>query len=282
MRGVRTKDLCYQYASSGFSLQNINIEIDEGEFVLVTGASGCGKSTLAYCLSGVIPHCIKSGEMRGEVIVNGKNTRDVELNKLVKDVGIVLQNPESQIFGTTIEEDITFGLENLCLSPNVIRDKVNEVLTFIGLEKVRGKNPYQLSGGEKQKLVIGSVLAMDPSILVLDEPVSNLDSFGAEVVLSTLVSLKNVGKTVVLIERRIEKVVSFVDRIIALDGGKVVADMSPRSFFKNRKLVEKLDVNPPQVVRLVYRLEESGVKMGDVPLTVEEFVRGLNGPYNKN
>ncbi len=282
MKGLITEDLCYRYDSSGFSLQNVNIEIGGGEFVLVTGPSGCGKSTLAYCLSGVIPHCIKSGEMKGRVIVNGKDTRTTELNKLVRDVGIVLQNPESQIFGMTVEEDIAFGLENVCLPPSTIREKVDEVLSFIGLENARAKNPYQLSGGEKQRLVIGSVLAMDPSILILDEPFSNIDSLGAETVLSTLVSLKNAGKTVVLIERRSEYVISFVDRIIALEDGGVVADTNPRSFFKNRKLVEELDINLPQVVRLAYKLEESGVKMGDVPLTVEELVSDLNGSYNRN
>lgn len=282
MRGLITENLCYQYASSGFSLRNVNIEIDEGEFVLVTGASGCGKSTLAYCLSGIIPHCIKNGDVRGRVIVNGKDTRNTELNRLAKEVGMVLQNPESQIFGMTVEEEVAFGLENLCLPPSVIGEKVDEVLGFIGLEKARVKNPHQLSGGEKQRLVIGSILAMDPSILILDEPLSNLDSLGAELILSTLVSLKKAGKTVVLIERKIENVISFADRIIALDDGEVIADTKPRSFFKNRKLVENLDVNPPQVIRLAYNLEESGVKIGEFPLTVEEFLRGFNGSYNKN
>jgi energy-coupling factor transporter ATP-binding protein EcfA2 len=281
MKKIVVRNLYYKYFNSDFTLKKINLEIDSGEFVLVTGPSGSGKSTLAYCLSGIIPHCMKNGEMKGEVLIDGKDTRNFSLNELTKKVGIILQNPESQIFGTSVEEDIAFGLENLSLPPQVISKKVDEILDFVGLKKLREKEPECLSGGQKQRLVIGSILAMEPDVLILDEPVSNLDPLGTKLVLSTLISLKK-SKTIILIERKSEQVIPFVDKVIAIDNGAIVAKKSPKELFKDRVLIERLGINPPQVVRLAYKLEELGVRFKDLPLTVEEFLSGFNATNYKD
>jgi energy-coupling factor transport system ATP-binding protein len=210
------ENLQFSYNSSGFALRNINLKIKENEFVLLTGASGSGKSTLLYCITGIIPHYIKHGEMIGNVWIDGKNTKEVSLEELAKKIGIVLQNPESQIFGMTVEEDIAFGLENACMPRYQIHKKINEILNFLELEKFREKPPESLSGGQKQRLVIGSVLALQPEILVFDEPFSNLDPWGVNLVVSTLEKLKKAGKTILLAERKIEEVIDLVDRIISI------------------------------------------------------------------
>lgn len=273
-------NLYYRHYNSEFSLKNINLKI-RNEFVLLTGPSGAGKSTLIYCLTGLIPHYIRNGKMSGGVWVDGKNTNDTPLEELTKKVGVVLQNPESQIFGMTVEEDLVFGLENLCIPRHQINKKVNEILSFLELKKYKNMAPEALSGGQKQRLVIGSVLALEPEIIVLDEPLSNLDPWGVRLVVSTLEKLKKAGRTIVLVERKIENVVHLVDRVVALENGKIIADDSPRKFLANKKLVERLGINIPQVVKLAYCLKNSGFKFTKFPLTAKEFMSELNEFYNK-
>lgn len=280
MEKIVVENLCFEYYNSNFKLKNINLKIKSGEFVLLTGPSGSGKSTLAYCFSGIIPHCIKNGEMKGRVIIDGIDTREIPLNELVKKVGIVFQNPESQIFGMSVEEDIAFGLENLCYPREKIIKRVENILSFLELKKLREESPDCLSGGQKQRLVIGSVLAMEPEILVLDEPASNLDPQGTKMILSTLSSLKNMGKTIILIERKVEYILPFIDRVIAMNDGEIIANSDPRDFFKNKKLVEKINVHPPQIIRLYYKLIEKNMKLNYLPLTIEEFVSVLYGTYH--
>jgi energy-coupling factor transport system ATP-binding protein len=279
---IVVESLKFSYNSSGFSLKNINLKIKENEFVLLTGASGSGKSTLLYCITGIIPHYIRNGKISGNIWVNGKNTRETPLEELAKEVGIVLQNPESQIFGMTVEEDIAFGLENACIPRQQIGKKINEILNFLELEKFREKPPESLSGGQKQRLVIGSVVALQPEILVFDEPFSNLDPWGVNLVVSTLKKLKKAGKTILLAERRIEEVIHLADRIVVLENGKIIADKHPREFFANRKLVEKSKINIPQVVRLAYGLESKGIRFERFPLSVREVLEELDGYDNKN
>ena len=278
---IIVENLYYKHYNSEFSLKNINLKIGN-EFVLLTGPSGSGKSTLVYCLTGLIPHHIRNGKMGGSVRIDGKNTNDTPLEELTKKVGVVLQNPESQIFGMTVEEDLAFGLENLCMPRHQINKKVNEILSFLELKKFRNMPPEALSGGQKQRLVIGSVLVLEPEIIVLDEPLSNLDPWSARLVVSTLEKLKKAGRTIVLVEGKIENVVHLVDRMVALENGRIIADETPRKFLANKKLVERLGISIPQVVKLTYLLKKSGFKFMKFPLTAEEFMSGLNESYNKH
>lgn len=271
---IVVENLCYKYRNSEFELHYINLKIGN-EFVLVTGRSGSGKSTLIYCLAGLIPHYIRNGEMKGEVWIDGRKTSETPLEELAKKVGVVLQNPESQIFGMTVEEDLAFGLENLCVPRHQMERKVSEILSFLGLEKFRNMPPEALSGGQKQRLAIGSVLALDPEVIVLDEPLSNLDPWGARLIVSTLEKLKEAGRTVVLVERKIEDVIHLVDRVIALEDGRLIADEPPREFLADRGLVERLGVEIPQAVKLAHHLESSGLKFAEFPITAEELVGEL-------
>lgn len=274
---LKAENLTAEYYGSQFSLKNINLSIEEGEIVLLTGPSGSGKTMLLYCLSGIIPHCINVRKYEGAVYIDGLEVRKTKLTDITKICGYVLQNPTSQIFGMTVEEDMAFGLENLCIERDEISRRLEEILKFVNLEKYRESDPLSLSGGEKQRVAIGSMIIMQPKIMFLDEPTSNLDPRGTKEVLSMLKKLKEIKKTVVLVERKIEHIVPYVDRIVALDNGAVVLDSEPKRFFANQDVVEKLGVNPPQATRLAYQLGKKGIRIKEIPTSVQELQTMLLG-----
>ena len=276
------ENLNFRYQNSDFRLKNINLKIDRGEFVFIAGQSGAGKSTLLYCLTGLIPHYIKEGEMKGDVWIDNLNTKEVSLTDLSRKIGIILQNPESQIFGMTVEEDLAFALENMGIPRYEIGRRINKVLNLLELRKFRNKAPEILSGGQKKRLIIGSILSLNPEILVLDEPFSNLDPSGIQLVASTLEKLKKVGKIIILADRKIEHVIHLVDRVIVLDKGKIIGDLPLRKFSENRNLVKRSGIIIPQVLKLSYSLQSLGMRFDKFPITVEELLRELNGSCYKN
>jgi energy-coupling factor transport system ATP-binding protein len=282
MEKIVVENLNFRYQNSDFRLKNINLKIDRGEFVFIAGQSGAGKSTLLYCLTGLIPHYIKEGEMKGDVWIDNLNTKEVSLTDLSRKIGIILQNPESQIFGMTVEEDLAFALENMGIPRYEIGRRINKVLNLLELRKFRNKAPEILSGGQKKRLIIGSILSLNPEILVLDEPFSNLDPSGIQLVASTLEKLKKVGKIIILADRKIEHVIHLVDRVIVLDKGKIIGDLPLRKFSENRNLVKRSGIIIPQVLKLSYSLQSLGMRFNKFPITVEELLRELNGSCYKN
>jgi|YelNatPaOPRAMG01_1025707.scaffolds.fasta_scaffold48197_3 energy-coupling factor transporter ATP-binding protein EcfA2 len=272
MEAVKTNHLTIKYyASQDYALRDVSLSVDEGTLNLITGPSSSGKTTLLYALSGVIPHCVDVESYEGSVEIKGKKVSETPFPELVSEIGILLQNPTSQIFGMTVEEDIVFGLENLCLDRREMDRILEETLELVGLREHRFDDPNSLSGGERQRTVIGSILAMNPKILFLDEPTSNLDPAGAREVLKTLYRLKGMGKTVILVERKIEHIAPFVDKIIAVDQGRIVFQGTPREFYSDPQRITSLGVNAPQVVLLAHRLKGMGVHLEGIPLTLEEF-----------
>jgi energy-coupling factor transport system ATP-binding protein len=263
MEKIVVENLNFRYQNSDFRLKNINLKIDRGEFVFIAGQSGAGKSTLLYCLTGLIPHYIKEGEMKGDVWIDNLNTKEVSLTDLSRKIGIILQNPESQIFGMTVEEDLAFALENMGIPRYEIGRRINKVLNLLELRKFRNKAPEILSGGQKKRLIIGSILSLNPEILVLDEPFSNLDPSGIQLVASTLEKLKKVGKIIILADRKIEHVIHLVDRVIVLDKGKIIGDLPLRKFSENRNLVKRSGIIIPQVLKLSYSLQSLGMRFNN-------------------
>ena len=269
---IKVEHLSYTYPYSRDPvLSDVDFEVKEKEFILITGPSGSGKSTLALSLAGVIPHILKGGTMEGRVLVDGVDNRLMRLSEIARKIGMVFQDPECQFFGLTVEEEVAFGLENLCIPRDLMEKKVNELLTLSGLLKFKKKEPSSLSGGQKQRLAIISVLAMEPSVIILDEPTSNLDPYGASLALDTLQKLQQTGKTIILIERKAAHVMPLASRIIALQEGKIVVDAAPRKFFADEALLKNLQVYTPQVVRAAHKLQELGFNFNEFPLTVEEF-----------
>jgi len=267
---IRIDNLSFRYGgSSQAALCDITLDIDDGEFVLITGLSGGGKSSLCRCLNGLIPH-FYGGEISGRVEVAGFDVMKHSTRELATSVGMVFQDPENQLIAFDVEREIAFSLENLSFSPDMMAKRVEDVLDVVNIAALRHRHIDELSGGEKQKVAIASVLALYPSILVLDEPTSELDPKGAEEILALVKRLNDeMGITVVLVEHRLERVMAYVDRLVVLDKGKVVADGSPQSVLNEKKL-SRSGIGIPPLVALAHGLRDKGIEINDIPLTVKE------------
>lgn len=250
---IEVKGLCYTYPESESpSLIDVNFKAEPGEFVLVTGPSGCGKTTFCRALNGLIPNSY-GGDFKGVVVVDGLLTTSTPVYELAQRVGLVFQNPENELFCTTVEREVAFGPENLALPREEIAMRVEEALEIVGISHLKEKSPEELSGGEQQKVAIAALLAMKPKVLVLDEPTANLDPVSAKSVLELMHRLNKNGVTIILVEHRLEMVSHLVDRCVVFDGGRIVADGSPREVLYSDK-VSELGVGLPKVVQVSKRL----------------------------
>lgn len=242
-------------------LEDLSFSVEEGEFVLVMGSTGSGKSSLLRLINGLVPHHT-GGILAGDIVVNGISTREVKPGGLAHLIGIVGQNPLNGFVADKVEEEIAFGMETLNVAPDVMRKRVEEVLDLLSLTNLRDRSIATLSGGEQQRVAIGSALVMHPKVLVLDEPTSALDPIAAEEVLSILHRLvHDLGLTVVISEHRLERVIQFVDRIINIAGDGVATIGSPQEILKTSAIA-------PPIVQLSRALE-----MPEISLTVREMRR---------
>jgi energy-coupling factor transport system ATP-binding protein len=209
------------------ALNNINLKIEEGELVLVVGPSGCGKSTLLRLFNRIVPDYY-GGKIGGSINIDGKNITQCSKKEIIKKAGIVYQHPEKQIVMQDVEREIAFGLENLNTDLSKMKRNVAEVVSFLNLNHIKNKSTSEISGGEKQRVAIGSVIAMDPDIMMFDEPTSQLDPIGAEEVLSFIKKLnRDTGKTVILVEQRLDRCFDMADRIIFMEDGKISGEGTP-------------------------------------------------------
>jgi len=272
---IRVEDLSFKYTGAKeYSLKDINFKVKKGEFLGILGASGSGKSTLCLTFNGIIPHSIR-GEFRGNVFVKGYNTREASVAELSKIVGLVLQNPDSQLFNMTVEEEVAFALENLGLDVEEIRRRIYWALKITGLEGLEKEFPPNLSGGQKQRLAIASVLALKPEVLVLDEPTSQLDPIGREQVLSLITLLnKEQGITIVLVEHNTEYLFDFADRIIVLDRGELVMEGKPREIFEEADYLRELGIRIPISVKIGAELKRKGL-LEKAALNDKELIKAL-------
>lgn len=222
MAFIETKGLRYRYGGSGYVLNGLDISISSGETVGIIGPSGSGKTTLCLCLCGVIPHHF-GGSMVGDVLINGRNTRTVRPSDISIEVGMVFQDPETQVFMPTVEDEIAFGPENMCIHPSEIRNRVHECLELLGINHLATANPARLSGGEQQLVVVASALALGPPALILDECTAQLDTDGAALVLEAIRTLKSLGKTIIMIEHNPDRL-WLMDRAIWIDKGQALMD----------------------------------------------------------
>jgi len=215
--------LSYRYQPAGRQiLKNISFNVAPGEIVALIGLSGCGKSTLCLCLGGIIPHYL-GGELTGQVLVNGKDTREYRVARLALEVGLVFQEPDTQLFAPTVEDEIAFAPENLCLPAEEVGMRVSQVLDILGISALRKANPSHLSGGQKHLVAMGAVLALDPAILVLDEVMAQLDPAGKKRISGILADLRRRGKTILIVEHDPETV-SIADRVLVLEDGRLIDD----------------------------------------------------------
>ena len=222
---ILLKDVSYEWEDGRTALKNINLEIKKGEFVLISGKSGSGKSTLGSVMNGLIPHYYK-GKMQGEAFVSGKDISKLLLHEIGHIVGTVFQDPRSQFFTTTTDEEIAFGLQTICKSRDEIKQRVEEVYAELDIEELKGKSVFELSSGQKQKIAIASIYAMNPKVLILDEPSANLDMKATFDLFLILEKLKKKGTTVVLIEHRLYYAKSLFDRFLLVKDGEIAQDLS--------------------------------------------------------
>jgi len=269
------------YGESRPALNNVTLKVKPGELLLVTGPAGAGKTTLCSCLNGLIPHFYR-GTMEGKVAVRGLETSVYGTATLSQKVGILFQDPSTQLLSATVEDDIAFGAENYGVPPDEIRKRVNDAIRLLRLEKVSGRSPHNLSGGQQQAVAIASILAMRPDIYVLDEPTSNLDPIGSAQVLQTISELARMEKkTIIIVEHKLEELAATADRMIVLDEGKIRFQGTPREVLNESEAIEKMGLKPPQVSLLFAKLREQ-LKRPKIPVTMEEASQTLMSFLKEN
>jgi energy-coupling factor transporter ATP-binding protein EcfA2 len=276
MAVIETKGLTYTYpGGSKQSITDVSIKIEKGEFALITGPSGCGKTTLCRCFNGLIPHFYQ-GEMKGETTVAGMNISEHPIHELAKHVGLVFQNPENQLFALSVEKDVAFGLENLGTQRETMREKVDWALELTRIYDLRERAPYELSGGQQQRVAIASVLAMQPEVMVLDEPTSFLDPLSARRIFEVIHQLnRTLGITVILVEHRLDLTAKYTNHIIVMNEGRVVLDGDPREVLQSEE-TRLIGVGIPKATLLYQVLRKSGMKLGGrLPLDSEEMATAL-------
>jgi energy-coupling factor transporter ATPase len=273
---IETKNLTYTYpGGTKPSISDVSIKIEKGEFTLITGPSGCGKTTLCRCFNGLIPHFYQ-GELKGEITVAGLDVLKNPIYEMAKHVGLVFQNPENQLFALSVEKDVAFGLENLGVPREEIRKRVDWALNLTGIYDLRERAPHELSGGQQQRVAIASILAMQPEVMVLDEPTSFLDPLSAKKIFEVIYELnKRLGITVVLVEHRLDLTARYADHIIVMDDGKVVLDGEPREILSLEE-ARLIGIGIPKATRLYHILRKDGIKLGNaVPLSSDEMANLL-------
>ena len=276
---IQTKELIYEYEKRDEegniigmkrAIDGVDIDIPEGSFVAILGHNGSGKSTLAKHMNAIL---VPSG---GTMWVNGRDTKDPEnLWDVRQSAGMVFQNPDNQIIGTVVEEDVGFGPENLGVPADEIWKRVEESLKDVGMLEYRKSSPNKLSGGQKQRVAIAGVIAMEPKCIVLDEPTAMLDPNGRKEVIKTVRRLQKTKKvTVILITHYMEEVIH-ANKVYVMDRGNVVMQGTPREIFSQVETLKKYRLDVPQVTLLAHELHKAGVDIPEGILTKEELVGAL-------
>jgi energy-coupling factor transport system ATP-binding protein len=267
----------YQLAKETI-LENVSLSIEKGEFVALVGRNGVGKTTLCSIMRGLIP-AFHTGTMSGQVLLNGVDISEMSIGDLAMHIGFVFQNPFVQVSGVkqTVFEEVAYGLENLGVERSEIIRRVEEMLKQLNIEHLRTKHPMQLSGGQSQRVALASVLVMDPEILIIDEPTSQLDPQGTEEVFETIRLLKERKKTIILVEHKVDWVAEYADRVIVINDKHIVKDASAKEVFSDPMLLDTGN-NLPQVALLALKLHEVGkADFKQIPTTLDEAVDQLKG-----
>ncbi len=275
---IVAKELGFTYTGGRRpAIENVSLSIGKEEFVLLTGPSGCGKSTLCRCFNGLIPN-FYHGELAGDLLIDGVSAASQLTSELSRKVGYVFQNPENQLFALTVEKDIAFGPENLGLSREEIRRRVDWAMKITDTTSLKELAPYELSGGQQQRVALAGVLAMEPSVIVLDEPTSFLDPRTAEEVMMAVEGLRREqGITVIVVEHRLDLVARYAGRILVMDQGRIVADGELRTVLDQEfERLAGLGVGLPKVSLLWSLLRRDGLVSGPVPTQVDEAADRLS------
>ena len=261
---IEINDVSYKYKNGNEVLKNINLKINDGEFVAIIGKNGSGKSTLTKIISGL------EKPTKGEVIVNGINTKNKkETINLRKNVGIVFQNPENQIIFNRVYDDIEFGMKNLCTNIENREEVIHDALKKVGMEEYIKKDPFELSLGQKQRIAIAGVLALNTKIIVLDEPTTMLDPEGKKAIYEIVKNLKEQGYTIIYITNAIDEIL-LADRVIAIKNGQIQKE------FLKKDTLKSLNIELPVIVQILEKLKQKNINIELEEFTIDELVEKLS------
>ena len=267
-----------QVESTYRAVDEVSLDVQPGQFIAILGHNGSGKSTLAKHLNAILL------PTEGSVYVDGKDTRDEEkIREIRQTAGMVFQNPDNQIIGTVVDEDVAFGPENMGVPSKEIEKRVEEGLKTVEMWEYRSHSPNKLSGGQKQRVAIAGVVAMHPKCIVLDEPTAGLDPKGRDDILDQIAKLhKERGITVILVSHSMEDVAKYVDRIIVMDHGCMKFDGEPKKVFEHYKELESIGLSAPQVTYVMQDLKEKGLDVDVHAITVEEAKQSILHAFGIN
>ncbi|TQR21650.1 energy-coupling factor ABC transporter ATP-binding protein [Psychrobacillus vulpis] len=274
---IDLKNVSYRYpVSDDFVLKNISFSIEKGKFSAIVGNNGSGKTTLCNTIRGFVPHFYK-GDLDGEVIIDQTKMADYQLGQLGEKVGYVFQNPFIQVSGVkdNVFEEVAYGLENLGVPVEEIKIRVEEVLKLVKIEHLRDKNPFELSGGQRQRVALASIIVMDPEILVIDEPTSQLDPIGTEQIFDIIRLMKERGKTIILVEHKMDLIAEYADDLLVMHEGELVMQGPVREVFADPEF-EKYQIQYPHVTEIALQLQKLGTALSFIPIRDEELAKALN------
>jgi len=275
---IEIKNVTYEYIDENIvhtAVKNLSMNIKKGSFTVILGHNGSGKSTLAKMINGL------NKPTYGDVFVAGMNTKDENTEIDIKRrVGMVFQNPDNQLVASIVEEDVAFGPENLGLSPDAIRKRVDDALKSVDMYEERKSTPHRLSGGQKQRVAIAGIIAMEPECIVLDEPTAMLDPKGRAEIVSTLTKLnREKGITVILITHYMEEAEN-ADRVIVMNDGEIIEDDIPSEIFKNVERLKAVGLDVPQTTELLYRLQKEGFNVNTNIISIEETAKEIESAFH--
>ena len=274
---IECKDVTYSYPlTEKPAIENLSVQIERGKFYVVIGENGAGKTTFCALLRGFCPGFYK-GVLKGEVLVEGKKTTEYG-GELSAKIGYVFQNPFTQISGVndTVFEEVAYGLENFGVAPEEIERRVIDVMRMTDIEALAEKNPFDLSGGQMQRVALASVIVLEPDILVIDEPTSQLDPEGTESVFAIIKALKEKHKTIILVEHKIDLIAEYADEVLVFQGGRMIASGDKRDILSDMSLLEK-GASLPQVAILGDELRRAGFPLKEIPVTEERAIELISG-----
>lgn len=274
---IELQNVSYRYpVSDDYVLKDVSFTIEKGKFTAIIGNNASGKTTLCNAIRGFIPHFYK-GDLEGTVRVGGKDTQETQLGQMAEQVGYVFQNPFIQVSGVkdNVFEEVAYGLENLGVPVDEIRLRVEEILKLVNIGHLREKNPFELSGGQRQRVALASIIVMDPDILVIDEPTSQLDPVGTEQIFDIIRLMKERGKTIVLVEHKMDLIAEYADDLLVMSEGKLVMQGPVREVFANPEY-ERYNIQYPHVTEVALQLQKSGMPLAFLPVKDSELAEALN------
>ena len=268
---IELKDVSLFFDDSQPALKNINLAIQPGEFVGIIGGPGSGKSTLLNLMAGVIPH-YQVADIKGQALLNGIDTLELNLAKIATHIGMVTQDPENQLFNLLVKDEIVWALENRGYEQEDMEDRLVETLAFFNISKLRDRITYDLSGGEKQRVALASTHIFQPDILMLDNPTSQLDPVGSNMVIESIKKILAQHQTVIMVEDKIDELLEHADRLVFLHAGQIVLDVKPDALSEHVEQLHEIGVRPPEVIELSHRLRRNGIQLNRIPIGLSDAV----------